>query len=155
MARYSAQVKSSTALAVDTAFAWLMAPAGNGCKLRRVTLGVVAGATVPTSQQLTVGINRVSTAGTTPTAGPAPGKLDPNSAANNMIWDSAFVTPPTPATADQYRISCNSQSGADLPWELLEEFIVAAGTTNGLAFINRDNALPASHAYTLTVEWEE
>lgn len=155
MARYSAQVKSSTAVAVDTAFAWLMAPAGNGCKLRRVTIGVVAGATVPTSQQVTVGINRVSTAGTTPTAGMTPAKLDPNAAAAGMIWDSAFVTPPTPNANDQYRVSFNSQSGADLPWELLEEFIVTAGTTNGLAFINRDNALPTSHAYTLSVEWEE
>ena len=155
MARYSAQVKSSTAVAVDTAFAWLMAPASNGCKIRRVTIGVVAGATTPTSQQVTVGINRVSTAGTTPTAGMTPAKLDPNSAAAGMIWDSAFVTPPTPNTNDQYRVSFNSQSGADLPWELLEEFVVAAGTTNGLAFINRDNALPTSHAYTLSVEWEE
>lgn len=155
MARYSAQVKSSTAVAVDTAFAWLMAPAGNGCKLRRVTIGVVAGATVPTSQQVTVGINRVSTAGTTPAAGMTPAKLDPNSAAAGMIWDSAFATPPTPNANDQYRVSFNSQSGADLPWELLEEFVVAAGTTNGLAFINRDNALPTSHAYTLSVEWEE
>lgn len=155
MARYSAQVKSSTAVAVDTAFAWLMAPAGNGCKLRRVTIGVVAGATVPTSQQVTVGINRVSTAGTTPSAGMTPAKLDPNSAAAGMIWDSAFATPPTPNANDQYRVSFNSQSGADLPWELLEEFVVAAGTTNGLAFINRDNALPTSHAYTLSVEWEE
>lgn len=155
MARYSAQVKSSTAVAVDTAFAWLMAPAGNGCKLRRVTIGVVAGATVPTSQQVTVGINRVSTAGTTPTAGMTPAKLDPNAAAAGMIWDSTFATPPTPNANDQYRVSFNSQSGADLPWELLEEFIVAAGTTNGLAFINRDNALPTSHAYTLSVEWEE
>lgn len=155
MARYAAQVKSAAALAVDTGFAWLMAPAGNGCKLRRVTIGVVAGATVPTSQQVTVGINRVSTAGTTPTAGMTPAKLDPNSAAAGMIWDSAFATPPTVNANDQHRISFNSQSGADLPWELLEEFIVAAGTTNGLAFINRDNALPASHAYTLSVEWEE
>lgn len=155
MARYSAQVKSSAALAVDTGFAWLMAPAGNGCKLRRMTIGVVAGATVPTSQQVTVGINRVTTAGTTPTAGMTPGKLDPNSAAAGMIWDSGFVTPPTTTANDQYRTSFNSQSGADLPWELLEEFVVAAGTTNGLAFINRDNALPASHSYTLTVEWEE
>lgn len=155
MARYSAQVKSSTALAVDTAFAWLMAPAGNGCKVRRITIGLVAGATVPTSQQVTVGVNRVSTAGTTPTAGMTPAKLDPNSAAAGMIWDSAFATPPTPNANDQFRVSFNSQSGADLPWELLEEFVVAAGTTNGLAFINRDNALPASHAYTLSVEWEE
>lgn len=155
MARYSAQVKSATALAVDTGFAWLMASASTGFKLRRVTIGVVAGATTPTSQQVTLGINRVTTAGTTPTAGMTPAKLDPNSAAAGAVWNSAYATPPTVTANDQFAFSFNSQSGADMPWELLEEFSVALGTTNGLAFINRDNALPASHAYRLSVEWEE
>lgn len=155
MSRYATQVKSTAALAVDTGFAWLMSPAGSGCKLRRVTLGVVAGATTPTSQQVTVGINRVSTSGTTPGTALAAGKLDPNSPAAAMTVYPSFATPPTPAAADQHRTSFNSQSGVDLPWELLEEFIVSAGTANGLAFINRDNALPASHSYTLSIEWEE
>lgn len=155
MARYSAQVKSTAALAVDTGFGWLMASANNGYKLRRVTLGVVAGTSTPTSQQLTVGINRVTTAGTTPTAGMTPAKLDPNAAAAGAVWNTAYSTAPTNTANDQYRVSFNSQSGVDLPWELLEELIVSSGTTNGLAFINRDNALPASHSYTLSVEWEE
>ncbi|MFC3986793.1 hypothetical protein [Streptosporangium jomthongense] len=155
MARYSAQVESAAALAVDTGFAWLMASAANGYKLRRVTLGCVAGATTPTSQQLVVGINRVTSAGTTPTAGMTPGKLDPNSAAAGAVWNTAYSAAPTNTAADQFRIPFNSQSGVDLPWELLEEFAVALGTTNGLAFINRDNALPASHKYVLSVEWEE
>lgn len=156
MARYNAQIESAAALAVDTGFAWLMAPAGSGCKLRRVTLGVATTtAVVPTSQQIVVGINRVSTAGTTPTAGNTPNKLDPNSATAAMVWDSGFVTPPTLGTSDAYRIAFNSQSGADLPWELLEEFIVAAGTANGLVFINRDNAVPAGHKIVLSAEWEE
>lgn len=155
MSRYAAQVKSSAAIAVDTEFAWLMASANNGYKLRRVTLGVVAGATTPTSQQVTVGINRVTTAGTTPTAGMTPAKLDPNSAAAGAVWNTAYSAAPTKTANDQYRVSFNSQSGVDLPWELLEEFICSSGTTNGLTFINRDNALPASHAYVLSVEWEE
>ncbi|HYS41458.1 MAG TPA: hypothetical protein VEO01_38070 [Pseudonocardiaceae bacterium] len=155
MARYAAQVESAAALAVDTGFAWLMAPAGSGCKLRRVTAGCRAGASTPTSQQLVIGINRVTTAGTTPTVGMTPAKLDPNSAAAAMVWDTGFATPPTLTANDQYRVAFNSQSGADLPWEMLEEFIVAAGTANGLVFINRDNALPASHQYVLSVEWEE
>ncbi|MGH8571934.1 MAG: hypothetical protein ACREX8_05075, partial [Gammaproteobacteria bacterium] len=67
MARYSAQVKSAGALAVDTAFAALVPAAAVACKLRRVTLGVVAGATTPTSQQLTVGINRGTARGTATT----------------------------------------------------------------------------------------
>src|SRR5918993_220290 len=143
MARFGAQLKSTAALAVDTGFAWLMSSATTGYKLRRVTLGVVAGATTPTSQQVTVGINRVTTAGTTPSAGMTPAKLDPNSAA------------PTNTANDQFRTTFNSQSGVDLPWELMEEFAVALAVTNGLAFINRDNALPASHSYVISVEWEE
>ena len=155
MSRYAAQIKSTAALAVDTEFAWLMSPSGSGFKLRRVTLGVVAGATTPTSQQVTVGINRVTSAGTTPTAGMTPAKLDPNSPAAAAVWNSAYSAAPTKTSADQYRVSFNSQSGVDLPWEALEEFIVAAGTANGLTFINRDNALPASHSYVLSAEWEE
>lgn len=155
MARFSTQVKSSAALAVDTGFGWLMSPAGSGYKLRRVTIGVVAGAATPTSQQVTVGINRVTSAGTTPAAGATPGKLDPNSPAAAAVWNTGYSAAPTNTSADQFRVSFNSQSGVDLPWEALEEFIVSAGTTNGLAFINRDNALPTSHAYTLSVEWEE
>lgn len=155
MSRFNAQVESAAALAVDTAFAWLMSPAGSGCKLRRATLGVsTSTAVVPTSQQVTVGINRVSTAGTTPAAGTV-NKMDPNSPAAAMAFDTGFATPPTPAAADAYRVAFNTQSGADLPWELLEEFIVSSGTTNGLAFINRDLALPAGHKLVLSIEWEE
>ena len=43
----------------------------------------------------------------------------------------------------------------DVPAELLEEWICDQGTANGIAFRNKANALPASHLYTLTVEWEE
>lgn len=155
MARYSAQAKSSAALAVDTGFAWLQAASGNGFKLRRVTLGVVAGTSVPTSQQLTVGINRVTTAGTTPGGGMTPNRLDPNSAAAGSTFKTTYGTAPTTTSDDLFRVSFNSQSGVDLPWEQLEELIVAAGTANGLVFINRDNALPASHSYVISVEFEE
>lgn len=154
MSRYAFQVKSAAALAVDTGFAWINSAAGNGSKLRRVTLGVVAGATTPTSQQITVGINRTTSAGTTPVA-VTPGKLDPNSAAVGSTCASSFATPPTNTSTDQFRVSFNSQAGVDLPWEALEEFIVTLGTANGLAFINRDNALPASHSLVVSVEFEE
>jgi len=154
MARYTAQSVSAAALAVDTGFFWAHAVAGGGYKLRRVTLGVRAGAGAPTSQQCVVGINRVTTAGTTPTAVTA-SKLDPNSPAVTTLFASAFATAPTLTAQDAYRVAFNSQSGVDLPWELLEEFVVAAGTANGLGFINRDNALPASHQYVISVEVEE
>lgn len=154
MARFASQVTSVAALAANTGFLWLMSPAGSGAKLRRITGGVVAGATTPTSQQLVIGINRVSTAGSTPTAITA-NKLDPNSPAAVMLPNSAFGTPPTVAATDQFVIAFNSQSGFDLPWEQLEEFVISAGTANGLAFVNRTNALPTSHSYVVGIEWEE
>jgi len=105
--------------------------------------------------QAVVGINRVTSAGTTPTAGMTPVKMDPSSAAAGAVWNTAYATPPTLGTADWYRVAFNTQSGADLPWEMVEEMVVLSATTNGLVFINRDNALPASHQYVLSVEWEE
>lgn len=155
MARYSAFVKSSTALAVDTAFAAIVPAAAVACKIRRVTIGVVAGATTPTSQQLTVAINRGTARGTASTT-VAGQRLDPRSAASGITgMDTVWSGAPTLAAADQFRVSFNSQSGVDLPWELMEEFLSDVGTANPLVFVNRDNALPASHALTLSVEWEE
>ena len=120
-----------------------------------VDVGVVAGATTPTSQQIVLGINRVTTAGTTPGGGMTAEKLDPNSAAAGATFKTTYATPPTTSSNDLFRVAFNSQSGADLPWEAVEELVVTAGTANGLAFINRDNALPASHKIVLSCEWEE
>ena len=155
MARYNATVESSAALAGDTGFAWLRPVAGVGGKLRRVTLGILAGTGAPTSQQIEVGLARTTNAGTTPGGSVTGAKLDPNSAAAAMLFHTSYATPPTVTSPDQYKVAFNSQSGVDLPWELLEEFIISAGTTDGIAFINRTNALPASHKLVLTVEWEE
>lgn len=155
MARYSAQVKSAAALAVDTAFAAIVPAAAVACKIRRVTLGVVAGATTPTSQQVTVSINRGTARGTATTT-VAGQRLDPRSAASGITgMDTVWSVAPTLAAADQFRVSFNTQSGVDLPWELLEEFVSDVGTANPVVFVNRDNALPASHSYVLSVEWEE
>ena len=155
MARYNATVESAAALAADTGFGWLRPVAGSGCKLRRVTVGVIAGASVPTSQQVELGIARTTNAGTTPGGSVTGAKMDPNSPAASCLFHTTYATPPTVTSPDQYKVAFNSQSGADLPWEMLEEFIVTAGTTDGLAFINRNNALPASHKIVLSVEWEE
>lgn len=155
MARYNAFVKSAAALAVDTAFGAIVPAAAVGFRLRRVTLGVVAGASTPTSQQVTVAINRGTARGTASTTvtGTA---LDPRAAASAITgFDTVWSTPPTLAAADFFRTSFNSQSGTDLPWELMEELWSDIGTAKPLCFVNRDNALPASHAFTLAVEWEE
>lgn len=155
MARYSAFVKSAAAVAVDTAFAAVVPAAAVACKIRRVTLGVVAGTSTPTSQQLTVAINRGTARGTATTTVVGQ-KLDPRSATSGITGlDTVWSVAPTLAAADQYRVSFNSQSGVDLPWELLEEYVSDVGTANPIVFVNRDNALPASHSYTISVEWEE
>lgn len=102
----------------------------------------------------TAGTNRATNAGATPTAATLH-KLDPNSAVAGSTAASAFATPPTLTATDMFRMSFNSQSGVDLLWKLFEELVVAAGTANGLAFINRDNALPASRSLVISVEIEE
>jgi hypothetical protein len=155
MARYQGQVESSAALAVDAPFAALVPAAAIAFKLRRVTLGVVAGATTPTSQQVVVGINRGTARGTA-TATTTLARMDPRSAASGITgMDTTWSANPTLAAADQVRVAFNSQSGVDLPFELLEEFQSDVGTANPIVFVNRDNALPASHKYVLTVETEE
>jgi hypothetical protein len=54
-----------------------------------------------------------------------------------------------------YEVSFNTQSGVDLPWELLEELYCSGASGNGFAFFNVGNALPSSHLYTMSAEWEE
>lgn len=154
MARYSASLYSVAALASSTGFMWLRPVSTSGAKLRRITGGVSAGAAVPTSQQVNIGIARTTNAGTTPTAITAH-KLDPNSPAASCVPVSAYATPPTLVATDFYVITFNTQSGFDIPFEQLEELVMSAGTTDGFAFINRQNALPTSHYYSLSIEWEE
>lgn len=156
MARYNSQVLSAAALAADTAFAWIGYVATT-CKLRRVTLGVsTTTAVVPTSQQVRVGFNVTTGAAATATNATT-NKLDSGSAANAVSLVSAWSTPPTLGAvgADAFSVAFNSQSGADLPWELLEEWRIGGSTSLGLAFVNRLVALPAGHSLDISVEWEE
>jgi hypothetical protein len=167
MARFLSTVTSSAALVAtapsgataNALFANLNASATAGYKLRRITIGVVAGATVPTSQQLSVALVRTTARGTA-TSTFAPKAMDPNSVQTAGITglDTAWSTVPTAtwtAGAWMYQIPFNSQSGVDLPYEMLEELVCGTGVANGIAFINTVNALPASHSYVLTVEHEE
>jgi hypothetical protein len=164
MARFNSTVESAAAIvatapsggSANALFASIVAGASQGYKLRRITLGVRAGASVPTSQQVTVAIVRTTARGTATTT-LTPGKLDPNSASQVTGVDTAWSAVPTATwTAPYlYEVTFNTQSGVDLPFELLEELICSLGAANGLAFINVGNALPPSHLYTLAVEWEE
>jgi hypothetical protein len=156
MARYTGVVASSAALANDTGFAWLMGTANGGGKLRRVIIGVrhTTAATAVTDFQTKVGINRVTTAGTTPTGGTET-PTDLNHGAARMEFDTGFATPPTLGGVDTMTIPFNAKSGVDLPAEFLEELVVSKLATDGYAFINRGGALPANHVFDLTIEWEE
>lgn len=143
-------------------FAAIPAGAAANYKLRRAILGVRAGATVPTSQQMTVAIYRqtVRAAGTgfSTVVGQ---NMDPRGAASAITGvdittaATAGTTGPTIGANPFGRVSLNTQSGVDLPWELLEEMICDQGTANAWAFVNIGNALPASHLFTLDTEWEE
>lgn len=154
MARYTATVESSAALAADTGFAWLRPTANGGGKLRRIIVGVRAGTGAPLSQQVVVGVARTTNAGTTPTAGTIHA-MDPNSPTAASAFNTAYATPPTLESTDSLKIPLNTQSSADIPAELLEELVYAKGTTDGFAFVNRANALPSAHLLVFTVEFEE
>ena len=155
MARFKASVESSTALAATTVFGNLVAGSAANFKLRRATVGVRAGASVPTSQQLTIGVFRATARGTA-TATTTGTAMDPRSAASAITGlDTTWSATPTLAASPIAKWSFNSQSGLDLPIEAMEEMICDQGTANGIAFQNIGNALPTGHLYTLDLEWEE
>lgn len=161
MGRYHAKVQSATAIAVDTAFFYLMCPAGSGYNLKRVdaSLITVGSASAPPDQQCTLGI-APATAGPTgaATLATAFGKLNQNYPAAAAIYATTFATtqPTTGAgTTDPYQISCSSRGGGILNWEQPDEWQVLAGVTNGLVFLNRVNALTTPLAWVIDVEWEE
>lgn len=143
-------------------FAAFVAGAAANYKLRRVTIGVRAGAGLPTSQQMTIACYRqtVRAAGTgfSTIAGQ---NMDPRGAATAVTGidvttaTAAGTTGPTIGANSMKKWSFNTQSTLDIPYEFLEEFICDQGTANGLALVNIGNALPASHLFTIDSEWEE
>jgi hypothetical protein len=170
MGRFAAAVESQAAQAAGTPvtttfngyFAAVVAGASANYKLRRVKVGVRAGASVPTSQQMTIAAYRQTVrpvgAGFSTVAG---GALDPRGAATAITGvdittaTTAATTGPTIGANPLDRWSFNTQSTLDLPYEFLEEFICDQGTANGIALVNIGNALPASHLFTVAFEWEE
>jgi hypothetical protein len=170
MGRFKAAVESQTAQLAGVPatttfngyFAAVVAGAAANFKLRRCILGVRAGASVPTSQQMTVAVYRqtvrVVGTGFSTVTGLA---MDPRGAATAITGidvttaATAGTTGPTIGANPLERISFNTQSGVDLPYELLEELICDQGTANGIAFVNIGNALPSAHLFTLSCEWEE
>lgn len=170
MGRFKAAVESQTAqpagvpvtVTFNGYFAAVVAGAAANFKLRRVILGVRAGASVPTSQQVTVAIYRqtvrVVGTGFSTIVGQ---NMDGRGAASAITGvdvttaAAAGTTGPTLGANPLERLSFNTQSAFDVPYELLEEFFCDQGTANGIALVNIGNALPAAHLFTASFEFEE
>jgi hypothetical protein len=170
MARFAVAVESQTAQAAGAPsgttfngyFAAIVAGSANGFVLRRLFIGVRAGASVPTSQQMTIGLYRqtvrvVGTGFSTKTGN----NMELYTTASGISGidittaTAAGTTGPTIGATPLHEWSFNTQSGLDIPAELLEQWQVLLGTANGLALVNLGNALPTSHLYTVSAEWEE
>jgi len=171
MARYGATLLSQSAqlagvnagTTVNGYLGYWGASATSGYRLRRLQLGTIAGASVPTSQQISVGIYRQTTApaGTglaaavlgqpyetwTPQTDPTVGIIATTAA---TIGTTAPVLAANPIAV----VPFNTQNTMDLPYEFVEELICAIGTANGFAFVNIGNVLPPAHSIRLNVEIE-
>lgn len=171
MARYAASIESQAAqlagvnstTTVNGYIGYWGGSSTSGYRLRRVILGVRAGASVPTSQQITIGLFRqtVAPSGTGLAAAVLGQPLetytpqtDPTTGIIVTTATTIGTTGPTLATNPLHKFTFNTQSGWDVPFELLEELVCAIGTANGLAFVNIGNTLPASHLVTISCEIE-
>lgn len=171
MARYSTSIVSQTAqlaglnatTTVNGFIGFWGAGASAGFRLRRVTLGVrTTSASVPTSQQYTVELHRmtVAPAGTGLAAAVLGQALEtwvPTDPTTGMIATTATTigtTGPTLTAAPIKALTLNTQTGWDYPFEFTEELIVGSGTANGIAFVNIGNTLPAGHLITVDCEIE-
>ena len=159
MSRFTATVESSAALVSgattgSTANGWfasVVSGATANYKLRRATLGCIAGTGAPSSQQIQVAIFRQTTRATGSLTTASGAACDPRSAASAIQgMHTAFTgSAPILGANPMARFTFNTQSGYDIPDELLEEWICDQTTANGLSFVNMDNALPTSHKLTL------
>lgn len=170
MARYTTSSVSQTAIlaglnattTVNGYIGYWGAGAAAGFRLRRLVIGVRAGATVPTSQQVTIELHRqtVAPAGTGLAAavvGQAQETWVPTDPTAGLIMTTATTigtTGPTLTAAPMHTITFNTQSGNDFPIEFTDELVCALGTANGIAFVNIGNALPAAHFYVITATVE-
>jgi len=178
MARYAASLVSQAAqlsgvpsgTTVNGYMGYWGGSATAGFRLRRLNASVIAGAGVPTSQQVAVGVFRqtVAPAGTGIAAAVLGLPLethtlqtDPTAGIFALTATTIGTTGPTIGANPLYVFGFNSQTTLDLPYEFLEELISPIGTPNGLAFVNlgaafatTTNSLPASHQIRLSMEIE-
>jgi hypothetical protein len=170
MGRFAATAESQTAQAAGAPsgvtfngyFFGIRSGASANFKLRRLIVGVRAGASVPTSQQMTLQVQRQTAAavGTGITLATAGANMDPNGAGSaitgfDITTATAAGTTGVTLTTVLHKFSFNTQSMIDIPMEFLEELYAPTGVANGLALVNIGNALPAAHLFTVSAEWEE
>jgi hypothetical protein len=171
MARYGATMLSQAAqlagvnatTTVNGYIGYWGGSATSGFRLRRLQLGSIAGAGVPTSQQVDIAVYRqtVAPAGTGLAAAVLgqpyetwTPQTDPTVGVIATTATTIGTTGPTLAANPIAVIPFNTQSTLDLPYEFVEELICPIGTANGFAFVNFTNALPASHKIRLNIEIE-
>jgi len=137
--------------------------ATSGFRVRRCNFGVIAGGSVPTSQQISVGIYRqtVAPSGTGLAAAVLGQPLetwtpqtDPTVGLIMTTATTIGTTGPTLAANPLYVIAFNTQSNQEEQWEFTDELVCAIGTANGIAFVNIGNTLPGSHSIRLNIEIE-
>jgi len=171
MARYNATILSQatqlsgvpSGTTVNGYMGYWGGSATSGFRLRRLNLGLIAGAGVPTSQQIKVGMYRqtVAPAGTG-IATAIPGKAmetwtpqtDPTAGLFGITATTIGTTGPTIDAQPIKTFAFNSQNSYDAPYEFIEEIISAIGTANGIAFVNLAATLPTSHQINIDVEIE-
>jgi hypothetical protein len=171
MARYGATLLSqaqqlsgvNSTTTVNGYLGYWGASATSGYRLRRLNFGVIAGAGVPTSQQVSIGVYRqtVAPSGTGLAAAVLGQPLeiwtpqtDPTVGVIATTATSIGTTGPTLAANPITVIPFNTQSNVETQWEFVDELICTLGTANGLAFVNIGNTLPASHSIRLNIEIE-
>jgi hypothetical protein len=170
MGRFTATIESQAAQSAGTPsgttfngyFAAVVAGASANFKLRRVKISTRGPSGSITSQQNTVAIYRqtVRVAGTgfSTTTGQnldARGVASSITGADVTTAASAGTTGPTIGANAMEKLTFNTQTSWDVPWDYIEDFICDQGTANGLAFVNIGNALPANTLFVVTATWEE
>jgi len=140
--------------------AWVAAAAAN-FTLRRLELGVRGPAGSVTSDQHSVAVFRQSVrasgTGVANTVGQnldQRGQVDPTSGLDSTTAATAGTAGPTLGAVVMHKLTFNTQTSWDVPFDYIEDLIVDQGTANGIAFVNIGNALPSSHLFTLTATVE-
>ena len=155
MPRFTASATTAAALANASAVFGLDPAAAVNFKITSVVLGVNNAGGAITDFDVTVGLNRATTQGTT--SGTATvNRADPASGASTITHvATAYSAQPALAATDAATWSFNSRGGLALnfnEWDIIS----TVGTANPLVLVQRSGAaLPTSHSITWTVGWLE